>query len=81
MGHKLVEKMRNNPRDWKIEDLKVIGRKYGFNIRQPGTSHVTFSKKHHRLTIPSHKPIKAVYIKKFIAMIDCLEEEQPNDSA
>jgi hypothetical protein len=31
--------MRNNPRDWRIEDLKVLANHYGINHDQTG-SHV-----------------------------------------
>lgn len=71
---KLLAKMRNNPRDWKIEDIRVIADRYGIKYRQPGTSHVTFRMKTgDKVTIPAHKPIKPIYIKLFIAMIDELK--------
>lgn len=61
---KLIAKMRNNPHDWNIEDVKTIANRYGLEYRQPGTSHVTFrSSTGQKLTIPAHKPIKAIYIK------------------
>lgn len=70
---KILAKMRNNPRDWKIEDVKAIADRFGIDYRQPGTSHVTFRvSAGEKLTIPAHKPIKAIYIKLFIAMIDSL---------
>jgi hypothetical protein len=34
--------MRNNPRDWRIEDLKVLAVHFGMVHRQRGTSHVIF---------------------------------------
>src|SRR5450432_4945980 len=34
--------MRSNPRDWRIDDLKVIATRLGIEFRQKGTSHVTF---------------------------------------
>lgn len=67
---KLLEKMHNNPRDWKIEEIKAIADRYGFTYRQPGTSHVTFrTSVGEKLTIPPHKPI---YIKQFLALINRL---------
>ena len=67
--------MRENPKgDWRIEDLKSVAARFGVAYRQPGTSHVTFrSPKATRVTVPAHKPIKSVYIKQFIAMLDELE--------
>ena len=70
---KLLTKMRNNPRDWKIEDIKAIADRFAIEYRQPGTSHVTFrAKTGEKVTIPAHKPIKPIYIKLFIALIDGL---------
>lgn len=76
--NKLLEKIRRNPRDWHIEDLKKLANDYGMTIRQPGTSHVTFTKvgTRIRLTVPSHKPIKPTYIKQFVELIDELEKEE-----
>ena len=67
---KILQQMSNNPRDWTINDLVVIAKRYGFTFRQPGTSHVTFSNGRQRLTVPSHKPIKPIYIRQFILMIE-----------
>lgn len=67
--------MRNNPRDWLIEDIKVIAERYGIEYRQPGTSHVTFrTTSGEKITIPARKPIKPIYIKQFLALIDRLGE-------
>lgn len=68
---KIIAKMRNNPRDWNIEDLKTIAERHSLIYRQPGTSHVTFrSVKGQKITIPAHKPIKPLYVKQFPALID-----------
>ncbi|MGV3548570.1 type II toxin-antitoxin system HicA family toxin [Rhizobium sp.] len=68
---KILERMRNNPRDWSIEDLKTIAARYEFDWRQPGTSHVTFSREGMApLTVPARKPIKPIYVSQFVAMID-----------
>ncbi len=67
--------MRNNPRDWQIEDIKAIASRFGVEYRQPGTCHVTFrAKSGEKVTIPAHKPIKPVYIKQFLALIEGLGE-------
>jgi hypothetical protein len=68
---KLLARMRNNPRDWAMADLKVLAARYGMDWRQPGTSHVTFSgAKGGRLTVPAHKPIKPIYVQRFVALLD-----------
>jgi hypothetical protein len=68
---KTLERMRNNPRDWRIESLKTIARAYDLEWRQPGTSHVTFRHPNGaKLTVPAHRPIKPIYVKKFVRLID-----------
>ncbi|HEV2675664.1 MAG TPA: hypothetical protein VGV37_14060 [Aliidongia sp.] len=63
--------MRNNPRDWAIDDLKALAARYAIDWRQPGTSPVTFSRPGTApLTVPAHKPIKPIYVIRFIALID-----------
>ena len=71
---KLISRMRRNPRaDWRIDQLKAIADYYGIAYRQPGTSHVTFAPEGARgLTVPAHKPIKPVYVRRFVAMIDAI---------
>lgn len=70
-AEKILEKMKNNPRDWRIEDLKTLARAFGIGWEQPGTSHVTFRKERAgHVSVPAHKPIKPIYIKKFIQLIE-----------
>lgn len=42
---KLLNKMQNNPRNFRIEDLKTLADRYNIDYKQPGTSHVTFRTK------------------------------------
>jgi hypothetical protein len=70
---KLLARMRSNPRDWHIEDLKSLAQRFNVDWRQPGTSHVTFSADGHTpVTIPAHKPVKPIYVKKFLALLDAI---------
>lgn len=71
---KILSRMRNNPCDWRIEDLKVLASHFGISHRQHGTSHVTF--RHPTfgiLPVPAARPIKVVYIRRFLALIDALD--------
>ena len=77
---KLVARMRNNPRDWRIEDLMALANHYGIDHRQPGTSHVTFSYPGASpLPVPAHKPIKPVYIRLFLELLDKVEDLDDGD--
>jgi len=73
---KRILAMQSNPKgDWRIEDLMVLARRFGIEYRQPGSSHVTFRTMDGRmLTVPSHKPIKEIYIKKFVNLVSGLDE-------
>jgi hypothetical protein len=73
---KILAKMRNNPKDWTIDNLKTLAQRSGIDWRQPGTSHVTFSYPGiEPLTVPSHKPIKPIYVKRFLDLIDRVGEK------
>lgn len=68
---KLIIKMRTNARDWRIDDLKAIAERVGVDCRQPGTSHVTFRLSNgSKVTVPAHKPIKPIYIKLFLELLE-----------
>jgi hypothetical protein len=67
---KTLNKMRANPRDWRIEQLKTVADAHGVAYRQPGTSHATFRHPSGaKLTVPAHKPIEPEYVKKFVKLI------------
>lgn len=67
---KILEKMRNNPHGWRIESLKIVARAYTIGWRQQGTSHVVFIRDDGRtLPVPAKRPIKPIYIKKFVYFV------------
>lgn len=69
---KLLARMRRNPRDWRIEDVDVLARRYNLRRRKGSTSHVIYSFPGvlGEATVPDHKPIKPIYIKTFLRLID-----------
>ncbi len=70
--NKTIDKMRANPRDWRIESLEVVAENIGIRVRKSGGSHVVFlnSKSDLVVTVPAKRPIKPIYIAKFLALID-----------
>lgn len=63
--------MQSNARDWRIDDLKAIAARVGIDYRQPGSSHVTFRLDNgSKVTVPAHKPIKPIYIKLFLELLE-----------
>jgi hypothetical protein len=76
-ANKTLEKMRNNPRGWRIEDLLAMAKRYGIQVRKSGSSHVHF---YHddmveHISVPAHKPVKPVYIENFLRFVDALKEK------
>ena len=68
--------MRNNPRDWRIDDLKRVADRVGIDYRQPGTSHVTFSHPDFNpLSVPADRPSKPLYVRLFVELVDKIEGE------
>jgi len=70
--------MRVNQTGWRIEDLTGVASNAGLEWRRPGRggSHVIFSVSGVReiVSVPSKRPIKPVYIRHFLALIDAAKE-------
>jgi hypothetical protein len=82
-GEKRLEEMRANPAgDWQIDDVGVVCRAFGIGLRAPrsGGSHckVTHRSQHEILTIPARRPIKPVYIRRFVEFVDAVKEASGN---
>jgi hypothetical protein len=75
---KQLEAMRNNPRDWRIETLILLAVKYGIEIRNHGGSHHIFSSPgiELALSVPAHRPIKPVYTRQFVSLVDQVKGKQ-----
>lgn len=63
--------MRRSPLDWQILDLQVVARQHRIGWRHLKSSHCVFVRDDGRtLSVPAHRPIKPIYIRKFIELID-----------
>jgi hypothetical protein len=70
-AEKILKKMKANPRDWHIDSLKSAAETNNIAFRQSGGSHVIFRHTNGAmLSVPAHRPIKLVYIKKFVRLIE-----------
>ena len=68
---KVLAGMRRNSRNWRMEDLEGVARRFGVT----GSSHVTFRHpRAGRTTVPKHIPIKPWYVRDFLEFIGKLEE-------
>lgn len=73
----MLEAMRANPRDWRLQDVISLCRQHGIDCTPPqGGSH--YKVKHQAvreiLTIPARRPIKPVYIRHLVRFIDAVRE-------
>lgn len=75
---KTLAKMRNNPRDWRIDDLKFLANRFGIECRNEGGSHhvFSFSMVEEDICVPAHRPIKPIYVRRFVMLIDKVKELQ-----
>lgn len=74
---KLYAAMKANPHgDWTIDDVAAICRAFNISCNAP-TRGSHYALKHPRvdgrLTVPARRPVKAVYIRLLLDMIDVLE--------
>jgi hypothetical protein len=76
--HKTLQKMRKIQVGWRIEELQAVAEAYRVEWRRPGRggSHVIFSAPGVReiVSVPARRPIKPVYIERFLALIDAAGE-------
>lgn len=75
---KLLDAMRNNPRDWRIDDLISVARQFEIGCRNHGGSHHIFSYPgvEDDVSVPAHRPIKPIYIRQFLILVDSVKEMQ-----
>ena len=68
---KLLVAMRRNPLDWQINDLQTVAKPAGVDWRHQKSSHCVFIRDDGRtLSVPAHRPIKPIYVRKFVELID-----------
>ena len=74
---KLLVKMRLNSRDWRMDALETIAARYGVEVRKRGGSHFVFLHPNSELavTIPFKRPIKPIYISRFLSLLDDIEKQ------
>jgi len=69
-AQKLIQAMTNNPRDWTIDQVHTVAKASGLTVHCPGGSHhIVRNASGAKISIPAHRPIKEIYIKKLIRLI------------
>ena len=73
--HRLLAAMKANPKaDWSPENVRVVARACGLSLRQGATSHAVLTNAlGEHLTVPMHKPIKPVYIRRLVRLIEAAQ--------
>jgi hypothetical protein len=75
-AEKRLEAMRRNAvGDWTVEDIVVVSRAFGISCVPPKRgSHYDVSHPSQAaiLTIPARRPLKAPYIRAFVAFVDAV---------
>lgn len=74
---KLLKFIKNNPTNVKFEDLKKVLENIGYEAKNRGGSHYVFTKKDSdSLCIPYKKPVKVIYVKQVIKILEEEENER-----
>ncbi len=63
--------MRTNPLNWTLRHLQTVAREHDVGWRHQKSSHCVFMRQDGKtLPVPARRPIKPIYIKLFIQLID-----------
>jgi hypothetical protein len=76
---KRLEALRRNPKgDWTLSDLQTVAARYNIVWRHSGGSHAVFRAPNGtQLTVPARRPIKPIYVTKFVDLIDEAKQTEP----
>lgn len=55
---------------WRIDDCKTLANHYGIEWVHDGSSHCVFDFGEVSLCVPAKRPIKPIYIKQFVLLIE-----------
>lgn len=68
---KVLALIKNNPKNIDFNALKKLLEKSGYQCINTGGSHFVFRKQNHpSITIPFKRPIKIIYVKKVLAILE-----------
>ncbi len=68
---KLINLIKNSPKNVRFEDLKKILEDIGYVARNRGGSHYVFTKENSKpITIPYKRPVKIIYVKQVIRILE-----------
>jgi len=60
-----------HPRDWSLAQVQTFALQHGIDWRHEGSSHCVFLRADGKtLPVPARRPIKPIYIKKFVDLVE-----------
>ena len=78
---KLIQRMRANPRNWTLADLQSVAKRHSLTWRHDGGSHCIFVRADGKtLPVPARRPIKPIYVSKFLALLATASKENADDN-
>ncbi len=70
-SEKTLAQMKANPLDWRIATLKSVADACEIQWREPSGSHTVFRHPNGaKLSVPGKRPIKPIYVKKFVKLVE-----------
>ena len=78
---KLLKRIQSLSKNMRFEELRKVLESYGYTMYQPhsGSSHCTFRKPGCMpITIPTHEPIKTVYVQMVKEVVESEAENNEN---
>ena len=76
---KLIQRIKSLDKNMRFDEVRRVLEAYGYTMSAPrgGSSHRTFRKPGHPpITIPTHEPIKRIYI---LMVKEAIESEESNE--
>jgi predicted RNA binding protein YcfA (HicA-like mRNA interferase family) len=81
---KRLEKLKQNPKNVSFDDLRLVLEDFGFELKGVVGSHHTFSitidNETQILTVPFRRPVKTIYVKKALQLIELIEAQEDEDN-
>ena len=77
--NKLLQRIKNLDKGLRFDEVKNVLVSYGYTLKFPhgGSSHATFRQdSYDRITIPTHEPIKRIYIILVKEAIERIDEDE-----
>ena len=78
---KLLQKIKKLDKGMRFDEIKKVLLSYGYSLKFPhgGSSHATFRKDgYNPITIPTHEPIKRIYVIMVKEAIERIDEDETN---